>query len=56
MLFRSVRGELLRKLRRFEDARVEFEKAASMTRNERERQLLMERARGCGNGEKLLDT
>ena len=56
-LLPSVRGELLRKLRRFADAHVEFEKAASMTRNERERQLLLERARGCGgNGEKLLDT
>jgi len=41
----SVRGDLLKKLGRFDEARVEFERAASMTRNARERNLLLERAR-----------
>ena len=40
----SVRGDLLAKLDRREEARVEFEKAAGMTRNGRERELLLERA------------
>jgi RNA polymerase sigma factor (sigma-70 family) len=43
-LLPSVRGDLLRKLGRFEEARVEFERAASLTRNSRERTLLLERA------------
>ena len=47
-LLPSVRGDLLKKLGRIEEARVEFEKAASMTRNVRERDLLLERARSCG--------
>ena len=47
-LLPSVRGDLLQKLGRFEEARAEFETAASMTRNARERQLLLERARTCG--------
>lgn len=42
----SVRGDLLMKLGRAEEARAEFEHAASLTRNARERQLLLERARG----------
>ncbi len=50
-LLPSVRGDLLQKLRRFEEARMEFESAASITRNERERHLLIERARGCGDGQ-----
>jgi RNA polymerase sigma-70 factor (ECF subfamily) len=41
----SVRGDLLKKLGRFDEARVEFERAASITRNRRERNLLLERAR-----------
>jgi RNA polymerase sigma-70 factor (ECF subfamily) len=41
----SVRGDLLEKLGRFDEARVEFERAASITRNARERNLLLERAR-----------
>jgi len=45
-LLPSVRGDLLAKLGRFEEARVEFERAASLTRNERERKLLLERAAG----------
>ncbi|HEX2316244.1 MAG TPA: RNA polymerase sigma factor [Thermomonospora sp.] len=44
-LLPSVRGDLLVKLGRREEARAEFERAASLTRNERERTLLMERAR-----------
>ncbi len=46
-LLPSVRGDLLRKLSRFEEARLEFERAASMTRNARERELLLDRARSC---------
>jgi len=46
-LLPSVRGDFLRKLGRFEEARVELERAASLTRNARERELLLERARGC---------
>jgi len=42
-----VRGDFLRKLGRFEEARVELERAASLTRNARERELLLERARAC---------
>jgi predicted RNA polymerase sigma factor len=47
-LLPSVRGDLLRKLGRTEEAREEFERAASITRNVRERDLLLERARSCG--------
>jgi RNA polymerase sigma factor (sigma-70 family) len=43
-LLPSVRGELLYKLGRIEEARVEFTRAASLTRNARERDLLLERA------------
>jgi RNA polymerase sigma factor (sigma-70 family) len=43
-LLPSVRGDLLTKLGRFDEARAEFERAASLTRNERERTLLLERA------------
>jgi RNA polymerase sigma factor (sigma-70 family) len=46
-LLPSVRGDLLKKLSRFEEARAEFEHAASLTRNARERELLLERARAC---------
>ena len=44
-LLPGVRGDLLRKLGRFDEARAEFERAASLTRNARERDLLLERAR-----------
>ena len=47
-LLPSVRGDLLHKLGRREEARSEFERAASLTRNVRERDLLLERAR-AGN-------
>ena len=43
-LLPSVRGDLLTKLGRFDEARREFERAASLTRNARERQLLLDRA------------
>jgi predicted RNA polymerase sigma factor len=43
----AVRGDLLSKLGRFEEARAEFERAASLTRNARERDLLLDRARSC---------
>ncbi len=43
----SVRGDFLRKLDRFDEARAEFERAASLTRNARERALLLERAAAC---------
>jgi predicted RNA polymerase sigma factor len=44
-LLPAVRGDLLMKLGRYEEARAEVERAASLTRNERERALLLERAR-----------
>jgi len=47
-LLPSVRGDLLKKLGRPGEAREEFELAASITRNARERNLLLERARACG--------
>ncbi|MER7199938.1 RNA polymerase subunit sigma-24 [Streptomyces sp. CB01635] len=46
-LLPSVRGDLLERLGRYEEARAEFERAASLTRNERERGLLLARAEGC---------
>jgi RNA polymerase sigma factor (sigma-70 family) len=47
-LLPSVRGDLLKKLGRTDEARAEFERAASLTRNTRERELLIGRARACG--------
>jgi predicted RNA polymerase sigma factor len=44
-LLPAVRGDLLEKLKRFDEARTEFEMSASLTRNERERALLLDRAR-----------
>ncbi len=52
-LLPSVRGDLLKKLSRFDEARAEFEHAASLTRNARERELLLERARACAAGSKV---
>lgn len=46
-LLPSVRGDLLRKLGRLEEAHAEFKRAAALTRNVRERELLLERARAC---------
>lgn len=49
-LLPSVRGDLLAKLGRHDEARTEFQRAASMTRNERERTLLLNRAAECWPG------
>ena len=46
-LLPSVRGDLLKKLGRLAEARAEFERAAALTHNARERRLLLERARQC---------
>lgn len=46
-LLPSVRGDFLVKLGRLAEARLEFERAASLTRNERERILLLDRAAAC---------
>jgi RNA polymerase sigma factor (sigma-70 family) len=46
-LLPSVRGDLLKKLNRLDEARAEFERAASLTSNAREQALLLERARTC---------
>ena len=51
-LLPSVRADLLSKLGRFDEARAEFERAASLTRNERERDLLRERAEASARGER----
>jgi RNA polymerase sigma-70 factor, ECF subfamily len=48
-LLPSVRGDLLAKLGRVGDARLEFERAAAPTRNERERKLLLDRAAACAS-------
>ncbi|HTF66696.1 MAG TPA: hypothetical protein VK638_28835, partial [Edaphobacter sp.] len=45
----SVRGDLLFKLSRFDEARSEFTRAARLTRNTRERHMLLERARACAS-------
>jgi RNA polymerase sigma-70 factor (ECF subfamily) len=49
-LLPSVRGDFLVKLGRFGEARAEFERAAALTRNARERALLLERADACARG------
>jgi RNA polymerase sigma factor (sigma-70 family) len=46
-LLPSVRGDLLAKLHRFTEARAEFERAASLTENTRERAMLLDRAARC---------
>ncbi len=45
----GVRADLLFKLKRFDDARAEFERAAALTQNASQRVLLLERARECGS-------
>jgi RNA polymerase sigma-70 factor (ECF subfamily) len=52
-LLPSVRGDLLKKLGRIDEARAEFERAAGLTRNARERELLIERAKACAGGPAL---
>lgn len=49
-LLPSVRGDLLARLRRLDEARAEFARAATLTHNARERALLLERARACTPG------
>ncbi len=49
-LLPSVRGDLLAKLGRLDEARAEFERAAALTRNARERELLLDRAAACARG------
>jgi RNA polymerase sigma factor (sigma-70 family) len=46
-LLPSVRGDLLARLNRFEEAQEEFQRAMSLASNERERQLLLDRATAC---------
>lgn len=50
-LLPSVRGELLRQLRRPDEAQAEFQRAALLTQNARERALLLAKAAGCGTQE-----
>ncbi len=49
-LLPSVRGDLLARLGRAAEARAEFERAAGLTRNARERAMLLGRAAGCAQG------
>jgi len=49
-LLPSVCGDLLSKLGRSEEARAEFQHAAALTQNARERELLLERAAACARG------
>jgi predicted RNA polymerase sigma factor len=46
-LLPSVRGDLLARLGRDAEAREEFERAAALTQNARERELLLDRAAAC---------
>ena len=46
-LLPSVRGDLLFKLARFDEARAEFKRAATLTRNLREQEFLLGRAASC---------
>jgi RNA polymerase sigma factor (sigma-70 family) len=48
-LLPSIRGDLLAKLGRAGEARAEFQRAASLTQNARERKLLLDRAAACGD-------
>lgn len=50
-LLPSVRGDLLMKLGRIDEARAEFERAAALTQNERERKLLLDRAAATGESD-----
>ena len=55
-LLPSARGDLLAQLGRTDEARAEFERAASLTRNERERALLLDRAAACAPDLRQLGT
>jgi predicted RNA polymerase sigma factor len=48
-LLPAVRGDLLAKLGRLDEARAAFERAADLTSNERERELLLARARSVSS-------
>ncbi|HEX9456373.1 MAG TPA: RNA polymerase sigma factor [Candidatus Acidoferrum sp.] len=54
-LLPSVRGDFLFKLGRFAEAQAEFERAAALTRNAREHELLLGRARACAHGSAPLE-
>ena len=45
-LLPAVRGDLLAQLGRFQEARNQFRRAASLTRNQREKQLLLDKSKG----------
>ena len=51
----SMRGDFLFKLGRFAEAQAEFERAAALTRNAREHELLLGRARACARGSAPLE-
>jgi predicted RNA polymerase sigma factor len=53
-LLPSVRGDLLDKLGRADEARAEFERAAKLTRNVRERDLLLDRARNAESRDRVV--
>lgn len=53
-LLPSVRGDLLARLGRGDEARAEFERAAALTRNVRERQVLLSRAAACAPNASLM--
>ena len=55
-LLPAVRGDLLAKVGRFDEARREFERAASLTQNARERELLRARAAACGRIARRIET
>jgi RNA polymerase sigma-70 factor (ECF subfamily) len=48
-LLPAVHGDFLERLSRFDEARLEFERAVTLTRNARERELLLERVRTCAS-------
>jgi RNA polymerase sigma factor (sigma-70 family) len=50
----TVRGDLLDKLGRLDEARAEFERAATLTKNHRERELLLARAASCAQRSRIL--
>ncbi|MBD0281358.1 MAG: RNA polymerase sigma factor [Thermoleophilaceae bacterium] len=54
-LLPTVRGDLLAKLGRTDEARAEFERAASLTQNSRERAVLLERIAACGSRDGVRD-
>jgi predicted RNA polymerase sigma factor len=55
-LLPAARGDLLARLYRFDEARLEFERAAALTRNSRERDVLLARAARCARDAKLPKT